>query len=460
MIHKTVILDGTRSEDGEKFTPVFTLLMEELRDSGTKVQTFKLNDIKINHCIGCFNCWSKTPGRCVHTADTGAEILQEILNSNTVIFFTPVVFGGYSSELKKIADRSLPFVLPFLRRIYGETHHPTRYSIFPRFVGIGVCTHPQKELSDCFRTFVGRSAANLETGYAAEVVSTTDSPDRLRLLFHSLLCREDSLPGRNELISLMDDTLPVPDTSISTGNRKVLLIIGSPKTNSPSTSATLGSYLLERLEKYGWKTASLTLGKKLYSTQGQSDLYATIIWADTIILSAPLYYDALPFLVTKAFEVIAARRESIKNKQPKNFLAIMNNGFPESYQNAVALSICRNFAMECGSNWIGGLALGAGEGLLSGHRITGFKGFRGFKRPPLYHVVHALDITAAALAAGQPVPRKAVQLMDRKPIPFIPFNLWRWMYMKIAKKMWYKEALENGITKEMMLDKPYMPEPD
>ncbi len=449
---KVIILDGTRAEDKYLYS-ILALLIDVLHeDVGTEVQTFSLRDISLNHCIGCFNCWIKTPGKCIHS-DAGNDILRAIINSDTVIFFTPVVFGGYSSELKKITDRFLPLVLPFFKQVHNETCHPLRYATFPHVIGIGVHPHPYKKISSCFKTLVGRNAKNAHVSYAAEVISSLASSEMLRFQFQNLLSRTDALPGYKKLTSLMDVAISVPNISI--GNRRALLIVGSPKIKISSTSGALGGYLLKRLRKYGWKIESLTLTRTLLNKKGKSDLCSAVDRADTIIFSAPLYYDALPFLATKAFEVIALHRETVNTEQPKNFLALVNNGFPESYQNAVALTICQNFAIECGLTWAGGLAMGAGEGLLSGHPATSLKGSNGFKRPPLYYVNRALNITAAHLAAGCPVPRKAAQLIAKVPIPLISFNLWRWMYTEIGKRVWKKEAVKNGLSIQEMFEKPY-----
>ncbi|MCI5211843.1 MAG: flavodoxin family protein, partial [Candidatus Electrothrix sp. ATG2] len=134
---KVVILDGTRPED-KHLDSILALLIDVLQQhNGTKIQKFTLQAIKINHCIGCFNCWLKTPGRCIHH-DAGVDILRAIQDCTSLFFFSPIVFGGYSSELKKIVDRFLPMSLPFFKKAHGETHHLLRYPKSIRFFGIGV----------------------------------------------------------------------------------------------------------------------------------------------------------------------------------------------------------------------------------------------------------------------------------------------------------------------------------
>src|SRR5262249_34542781 len=142
--------------------------------------------------------------------------------------------------------------------------------------------------------------------------------------------------------------LPTPPTSADRwkvqGTPKALLIVGSPKTKTPSTSGVLGSYLLERLKDHGWEIDSLTLRASLRYDSGQQELLSATDNADLLLLTFPLYVDSLPFLVTKALELIASHRQTLPNRRPQRLAIIANNGFPEATQNALALAICRCFA--------------------------------------------------------------------------------------------------------------------
>jgi len=100
---------------------------------------------------------------------------------------------------------------------------------------------------------------------------------------------------------------------------KALLIVGSPKTKSPSTSGVLGRYLLERLKERGWETESLTLRAGLRLEAGQRELLSSTDRADLLLLAFPLYVDSLPFLVTKALEVIASHRQTLPNRRPHDW---------------------------------------------------------------------------------------------------------------------------------------------
>ena len=110
----------------------------------------------------------------------------------------------------------------------------------------------------------------------------------------------------------------------------------------------------------GWETESLTLRANLNREEGEAALLASVDRAGLILLAFPLYADALPFLVTKALAVIAADRRAATPARPQRLLAMVNSGFPETHQNAVALAICQEFAAQSGIEWSGGLALGGG----------------------------------------------------------------------------------------------------
>jgi len=447
---KVIVLDGSRPGD-EDLSPFLAILVGELRHIGKEVQTYALREIKLGHCIGCFGCWIKTPGICVQ-ADAGEEIVQALIRSEMAVLFTPVAFGGYSSELKKAIDRWIPFMLPYFGKCNGEIQHIPRYSKFPRLVAIGVQHDPNRKEAQIFKALAGRNAINCHApSYGAEVIMNTDDPGSLRLRFKALISRIDPFPSGEALTSLM----PIPDNSITTAKRakagRALLIVGSPKTKSPSTSGVLGGYVLERLRERGWETESLTLKADLLQERGKQDLVSSVNRADLLLLALPLYVDALPFLVTKALEVIIEHKQVTHQDLPPRFSVLLNNGYPEVHHNTLALAICHRFAVQSGMRWAGGLAMGAGEALSSGQPLTS----RNRSGPPVKHVIRALNMTAACLAEGQPLPSKAVTMIARSPIPLLPFSIWRWLFVKVAARRWQRQAAANSISKENMLARPY-----
>jgi len=446
---KVVILDGTPLGD-QRLEPVLGTLTGIIGRTGAQIETFALRFIKLAHCLGCFECWVRTPGMCVE-ADANRDIARAVVNCDTLVLFTPVTFGGYSPELKRFVDHMIQIILPTFELRNGELHHPPRYARLPRLIVVGVQHEPNKEEALIFRVLAGRNALNMRPpSYAAEVVSSGEATSALERCFRSLLTRVNEIPSRASVTALM----PAPATSdapVSPERRgRALLIVGSPKVKRPSTSGVLGGYLLDRLKERGWETELLTLRASLGREDGQLELLAATNRAELIVLAFPLYVDALPFLMTKALTVLAAHRARISDVPPQRFVAICNSGFPEAHQNSLALAICRRFAVASRMTWAGALALGAGEALSSGRPLEA----KNRQGPPVKHVMQALRITGAALAEGRPVPAEAVALMAKNPVP-LPFAVWQWMFAKIGARGFRRQALGYGVSKKQMFDRPY-----
>lgn len=165
---KALILDGTRSE--ERFSDdVQQALIRRLAAAGCEVESMTLRDMEVRHCVGCFGCWVQTPGECM-IDDPARAVAQAFIASDVVVFFTPVTFGGYSSELKKALDRIICLLSPLFKRIDGEVHHEPRYRRYPRLLAVGFQPRPDRESEEIFTTLVDRNAINMHAPEHAAVV--------------------------------------------------------------------------------------------------------------------------------------------------------------------------------------------------------------------------------------------------------------------------------------------------
>ena len=198
-----------------------------------------------------------------------------------------------------------------------------------------------------------------------------------------------------------------------------LLLIGSPKPKE-SSSESLGTYLFEELAARGMKTQTVKLVTALRDPEATAELRAAVAASDLIVLSFPLYVDSLPAPTMLALERSSAWSADAAAHRPA-FVAVCQSGFPEVEQNEIAVEICRNFAAAAGFEWAGGLIRAAG-GMVGGQPLRKIKGM-------MRSAVAALDLTAGALAAGQPVPEEAVALMAKPAIPKIGYRFmanWGW----------------------------------
>ncbi len=427
-----LLLDG-RVDDDPTLALVHEALADGLAAGGWAVHDWRLRDEKIAWCTGCFNCWVKTPGVCAHN-DAGREVAARIARSDLLVYLTPVTFGGYSSELKKALDHAIPILQPFLRKSGADTRHPQRYERRRDLLAVGTVPAGQAGGAEArtFRRLVERNTLNLQPPrWAAGVLESGAGDWEVRVSVGALLAEVGVVAGvlRPALCARGGRRMRTPRTA--------LLLIGSPKTGA-STSASLGAYLLEELEKRGLRTQAVALTKALRSEEATEELHSAVAAADLVVLSFPLYVDSLPAPVIRALELIGARRagalgdadDSVAEAAGKPALvAICQCGFPEAEHNEVALEICAGFARSAGFEWAGGLAMGAG-GMVSEQPLRKVAG-------RLRSVVRALDLSAAELAAGRTVPDEAVRLMAKPAFPAFAYRF-------IANRGWRSELKKRG----------------
>jgi len=196
----------------------------------------------------------------------------------------------------------------------------------------------------------------------------------------------------------------------------------------------LGTYLLRELAERGVQTSFLHVHRVLRNPEGLSRLLHSCEQANLIVLSCPLYVDSLPAPVIRVMEAIAEQREGLRLAE-KRFTVIVNCGFPEARHTEIALAICRRFARETGLRWEGGLGLGGGEAI-AGRPLNHVGGLaRNVKR--------SLQLAAASLAEGHPIPEKAKELIAK---PLVPFWLYRWL----GHWGWKRKAKRYGVERELM----------
>lgn len=156
------------------------ILRTELKEKGWQLESFALGDMDIKPCASCGSCATNTPGLCPQK-DGMEKILAQWVQSQLVIFFTPISFGGYHSDLKKAVDRLLPLKAAYFTVHRGELHHENRYKPMPALLTIGILREENTPEREAFRYLTERNAVNfLIKRYAAVVITENDAPDEVK----------------------------------------------------------------------------------------------------------------------------------------------------------------------------------------------------------------------------------------------------------------------------------------
>jgi hypothetical protein len=152
------------------------VLETELAERGYHSETIDCTRVRIIPCTGCSSCGLKTPGRCVVNDDMQG-VLRKIVASDVLVLATPVRFGTYCAQLKKVIDRFQPLMVPIYVVRDGEMHFQGRYDL-PVLAGVGLVREDgdggkpggdggAAAEGDAFRFLIGRLALNIDTGHAA-----------------------------------------------------------------------------------------------------------------------------------------------------------------------------------------------------------------------------------------------------------------------------------------------------
>ena len=80
--------------------------------SDVNAEILYLRDFNISYCLGCFSCIKK--GECA-IKDDMTIVKDKMIESDGIMFATPVYFWSMSGQMKVFLDRTMPLRFPFLK---------------------------------------------------------------------------------------------------------------------------------------------------------------------------------------------------------------------------------------------------------------------------------------------------------------------------------------------------------
>lgn len=133
---RVLVVNGIPNDDKyNQYEQNFEKIIEE--NSIHEIIYFKLRELNINYCTGCWDCWVKTPGLCA-IKDDQEKILKYLPHVDHLIFLSPIILGYESSLIKVFKDRFIPTAHPYIQIYQGEQHHYPRYEHLPKLSFIGI----------------------------------------------------------------------------------------------------------------------------------------------------------------------------------------------------------------------------------------------------------------------------------------------------------------------------------
>ena len=156
-----------RDHETSKTELVLQKFLEGAKRAGAATETLYLRNYKINHCLGCYDCWLKTPGRCVQKDDMSEVLFDRYLAADVVVLAGPVYHATMNARMKLFVERTLPMMDP-LGEMAEAGGSPHRFDKMPRVVTLSVAGYWDQvmfqALSMTWRMCLGGTSSPRSTG--------------------------------------------------------------------------------------------------------------------------------------------------------------------------------------------------------------------------------------------------------------------------------------------------------
>lgn len=348
------------------------------------------DDGTIKPCAGCFGCWTKTPGQCV-IKDGYDKTAAKLHKADEVVVMSRCTYGGFSSFIKNVFDRSIGWVLPFFELNHGEMHHKKRYP-------------EDKPFKVIFR---GAGISEKEKKAAKRYVNAVCRNFHAKLI--DVVFEDEEADGAQK-----------PAVSKEKANAKVIFLNCSMR----GDKANSRSFLEKLSEKVQGRTEILNLAPYIKKPE---ELASILDEADRVVFGMPLYVDGVPSSPLRIME----RLEKNPGKK-KRIYVVSNMGFYESAQIRNLLTTFKIWCRKCGYTYGGGIAIGAGE------MLGGMMKSKDISKGPTMNVADGFNKLSGAINKYETVEDIYVE----------PKKFPRAAYRLIANASWPLDAKRNGLKKK------------
>ena len=387
----TLVLNTLESGDcSEQIKALFANKNEEIEIINTA-------DLKIMHCMGCNNCWLKTPGICA-IKDDYEIILKKLVGAENFWVVADTKFGFIDYRGKQVLDRVVPMLNMYIEIRDGWERHQLRYHAIN--FGVIYKGNGNRELLEEWSMRVARNMAGKSRG----VISLDNAA-------------ETAAPAPAE---------------------HVLILNGSPRIKKNSNTNKIIQAFAEGLEEAG-------ITHKLYSLSNHAEwdeAREAFMTNDNIIIAVPLFVECLPSLSLEFLSTLPTER-----KQPAKLSFILHGGFDEGHQLRLGEKFLKSLPAQLGCTY-GGVLVKGGSFMLRDRENNYIK-----KMTDKMLASYAkMGLSFARNGSFSSSEAKKFTGFEKNPkIGILLFNL---IFKRIVKKNFERMAQEWGCT-EPLNSKPY-----
>ncbi|MBR7041731.1 MAG: flavodoxin family protein [Clostridia bacterium] len=119
---KILVLNGSPKRDKSDTMHITRAFLDGMKDAGEQdISVIHTVDSHIEYCTGCFSCM-RNGGACVHDDDMKG-ILENMLDSDLLVWSFPLYCYGMPAPLKALLDRTLPLSSMAMRKVGDRYEH-------------------------------------------------------------------------------------------------------------------------------------------------------------------------------------------------------------------------------------------------------------------------------------------------------------------------------------------------
>ena len=134
---KILVLNGSPKRDRSDTMHITRAFLEGMQETATQdIHVIDVIDRHIEYCTGCFAC-KRNGGTCIHNDDMKA-ILNEILESDLLLFSFPLYSYGMPAPLKALLDRTMPLSSMAMQKV-GDRYEHVGQADFSRLRYLMIC---------------------------------------------------------------------------------------------------------------------------------------------------------------------------------------------------------------------------------------------------------------------------------------------------------------------------------
>ena len=287
-----------------------------------EAEIVETSSMKIAHCMGCNQCWLKTPGICA-IKDDYEEIIKKLVETENLWIVSDTHFGFLDYKGKRVMDRIVPMLNMTVEFRDGWMRHEMRYH--PLNIGLLYKGDADQTMME---DWCKRTAANIG-GHSLGAIA--------------LQVKSGAVASINAKLSTLNSKLS-----------HLVIINGSPRVAKFSNTDKIIHSFVKGLEE-----TSITW--ELYNLSNRQEWEAareTFLANERILIAFPLFVECMPSLMLEFLESLPSERQ-----QPAQLSFLLHGGMDEGNEFRFCERILQGLPAQLGCSYGGTLVKGGSFGI-------------------------------------------------------------------------------------------------